>query len=171
MNHELPESDGSLVGCGNVSRVLAGTARRGRAPANHGPRSKSEPAVEQAADDAEDAATAKSVELFAAMQAKEIDVKFIPKDDHEARVIIKNNTKQPLTVRLPEAFAGVPVLAQRAPGGQNNSMNNMNQGMGGGMGMGMGGMGGAWVAWAVAWAAWAAVAADSSMCPPRRATR
>jgi hypothetical protein len=45
---------------------------------------------------------------------------------------------------LPEAFAGVPVLAQPGGGlGQNNRQSNVqNQGMGGGMGgMGMGGMG------------------------------
>ncbi len=87
------------------------------------------------------------VDMFAAMQSGDLDVKFIPKNDREARVILKNNTKKPLSVKLPEAFAGVPVLAQ-APGGRRGGggaggNNMMNQGMGGGMGgMGMGGMGG-----------------------------
>jgi hypothetical protein len=73
-----------------------------------------------------------TVEMFDAMEAGQIDVKFIPKDSTQARVIIKNKSKKPLNVRLPKAFAGVPVLAQMGGGGQ---------GMGGGMG-GMGGMGG-----------------------------
>ena len=85
---------------------------------------------------------ADSVEMFAAMKSGDIDVKFIPKDDREARVMFTNKTKRPLSVRLPEAFAAVPVLAQRgAPG-----MGGMGGGMGGGMnqmmGGGMGGMGG-----------------------------
>jgi hypothetical protein len=100
--------------------------------------------------------------MFAAMKAGQLDVKFIPKNDTEARVIIKNKTGKPLSVRLPEAFAGVPVVAQRGAGAggaggagglglggggnnNNNSGGGMNQGMGGGMGMGgmgMGGMGG-----------------------------
>ena len=58
-----------------------------------------------------------SVEMFAAMKSGEIDVKFIPKDDREARVMFKNKTKRPLSVRLPAAFAAVPVLAQRGGGG------------------------------------------------------
>jgi hypothetical protein len=89
--------------------------------------------------------------MFAAMKSGDLDVKFIPKNDREAKVIIKNNTKQPLNVRLPDAFAGVPILAQAragAAGGVGNNQNNVNQGVGGGMGGGMmgggmmGGMGG-----------------------------
>ena len=68
-----------------------------------------------------------------------------------------NKSDQPLTLRLPKAFVGVPVLAQFGGGGIG--------GMGGGMGGG--GMGGAvvvkqlvaaaWAAvWAAAWVAWAA---------------
>jgi len=79
---------------------------------------------------------AKQVELFAAMKAGDIAVKLIPKNVKEANVLIENKTKQPLTIKLPEAFAGVPasVLAQ---------MGGMMGGMGGGMGGGgMGGMGG-----------------------------
>ena len=47
----------------------------------------------------------------------QIDVKFIAKSDHDARILIKNNTKQPISLKLPEAFAGVPVLAQFGGGG------------------------------------------------------
>ncbi|MBI3837551.1 MAG: hypothetical protein HY288_06425 [Planctomycetia bacterium] len=60
---------------------------------------------------------AESVDMFDAMKAHDIDVKLIPKDERESRVIIKNNTGKPLSVRLPDAFAGVPVLAQQLGAG------------------------------------------------------
>jgi len=96
---------------------------------------------------------AETVEMFAAIEKGDIAVKLIPKDSTQSQVLIENKTDRPLNVKLPEAFAGVPVLAQGGFGGQgaggggsghshNNSNNNSgNQGMGGGMG-GMGGMGG-----------------------------
>jgi len=98
----------------------------------------------------------KTVEMFQAIKDGQIDVKLIPKDSTECRVLIENKTPQPLNVKLPEAFAGVPVLAQvgggagvNNPGGWGGGGNNRNwnnnsgnQGFGGGMGgMGMGGMG------------------------------
>ena len=61
---------------------------------------------------ADDDAEMTKVELFAAIKAKQIDVKIIAKDDREARVTIKNNTRQPLHIDLPAAFAAVPVLAR-----------------------------------------------------------
>lgn len=90
-----------------------------------------------------------SVEMFAAMDTGQIDVKFIAQDATAARVLIENKTKQPLNVKLPEAFAGVPadVLAQFGGGGAGGGgfggggMGGGQQGMGGGMG-GMGGGGG-----------------------------
>jgi hypothetical protein len=95
---------------------------------------------------------AQTVEMFAAIKSQEIEVSFVPKDSSEARVVIRNKTKKPLNVKLPDAFAGMPVLAQRggigAPGGRGGQQGGMGgmQGMGGGMGgmgggMGMGGMG------------------------------
>jgi hypothetical protein len=87
----------------------------------------------------------RTVELFEAIQAREIEVKLIPKDDAEARVLVKNNTKKPLNVKLPDAFAGVPVLAQVGGGniGGGGGGGGANQSFGGGMGgmMGGGGMG------------------------------
>jgi hypothetical protein len=88
-----------------------------------------------AADDDQPAAI--QAELFQAMEEGKIDVKLIPKDATEANVLIKNLTDQPLDLRLPSAFAGVPILAQGMMGG----MGGMGMG-GGGMGMGGGGMGG-----------------------------
>ncbi len=74
-----------------------------------------------------------SVDLFDAMDAGQIDVKFIPKNSTQANVTITNKTKKALNVKLPAAFAAAPVFAQ------------MGGGLGGGggrMGGGMGGMGG-----------------------------
>ncbi len=78
---------------------------------------------------------AESVELFAAMKSGVLEVKLIPKNDRESRIILKNNTNRPLTVCLPDAFAGVPVLAQGGNafglnGGRPNA-NNANQVIGG----------------------------------------
>jgi len=75
-------------------------------------------------------AGAAPVELFSAIEQEQIDVKLIPKDSTLCRVLIENKTDQPLTVKLPEAFAGVPILKQGLGGGL------------GGMGGGLGGMGG-----------------------------
>ncbi|MGB7325675.1 MAG: hypothetical protein WBD31_12445 [Rubripirellula sp.] len=83
-------------------------------------RNKDEPAVVTA-------------ELFAAMDAGQVEVKIIPQDATKANVLIRNLTEQPLDLKLPEAFASVPVLAQ--------GMGMGGGGMGGG-GMGGGGMGG-----------------------------
>ncbi len=92
-------------------------------------------------------AKAHEVEMFAAIERGDIEVKLVVKDDTEANVLIKNKTKRPLNVKLPEAFAGVPVLAQLGAGlGGNNRNdgddNNQNQAVGGGMMGGMGGGGG-----------------------------
>ncbi len=66
-----------------------------------------------------------------------VEVKYIPNDSRSAQIVVANRTDQPLTLRLPDAFTGVPVLAQLGMGG----MGGMGGGMGG-MGGGMGGMGG-----------------------------
>jgi len=90
-----------------------------------------------------------SVEMFEAIEAKQIDVKIIPKDSKLLQVMIENKSDKPLNIKLPSAFAGVPVLAQAGLGGGGlggGGNNNTPQPMGGGMGMGMGmggmGMGG-----------------------------
>jgi hypothetical protein len=94
-----------------------------------------------------------SIDLFAGMESGDLQVKLIPKNDREASLIIQNKTKQPLSVVLPDAFVGTPVLAQAAPvngaGTRNrtttNGNNNQNQnigGGGGGFGGGGGGIGG-----------------------------
>jgi hypothetical protein len=93
------------------------------------------------------------VELFAGIESGEIEVKVFPKDSTKGTVTIKNNTDKPLTIKVPAAVAGVPVLAQLCGGGfcggggGGGMGGGGNQGFGGGMmggGMGgmMGGMGG-----------------------------
>ena len=51
-----------------------------------------------------------------------VSVRYIPNDSRSAQIIVTNRSKRPVTLRLPDAFTGTPVLAQM-----------------GGMGMGMGG--------------------------------
>ena len=87
------------------------------------------------ADAKQDEADAVQVGLFEAIDAGQVDVKFIPHDASKANVLVKNLTDKPLEIRLPSAFAGVPVLGQMGMGGMGGG------GMGGG-GMGGGGMGG-----------------------------
>lgn len=54
-----------------------------------------------------------TVELFAGIEQGKLEVKLIPRDSTQCRVLIANKTDKPLNVSLPGAFAGVPVLAQR----------------------------------------------------------
>jgi hypothetical protein len=92
------------------------------------------------------------VDLFDAMKSGDIEVKFIAKNSRDGQLLVKNKTDQPLSVKLPDAFAAVPVLAQAAAGAgaggnnksynKNNSSNNQNQGLGGGGGGYGGGIGG-----------------------------
>ncbi len=99
---------------------------------------------------------AETVELFSAIKAGDVEVKFIPKDATQANVIVENKTKKPLRIVMPAAFAGIPVLAQDdfggdfggGGGGADPNQGGGQQAMGGGMGgmgggmMGGGGMGG-----------------------------
>ena len=122
---------GALVAVGLVvltTTLIAAERRDQRAAAD-------KPAAERDVD---------AVDLFDAIDAEDVEVKLIPRDATQARMLITNKTKKPLTVRLPEAFAGVPVLAQRAGGGGvgGGGGGNQNQSFGGGGGMMGGGMGG-----------------------------
>lgn len=81
----------------------------------------------------------KSVDLFAGMDSGEVEAVLIQKDSTEGTLILRNKTEKPLTIKLPNAFAGVPILAQRRGGGGAGGMGGMGGGMGGGGGQGMGG--------------------------------
>jgi hypothetical protein len=78
----------------------------------------------QAANSAADQAT----DVLAAEAEGLVEVKFIANDSRSAQVVVTNRGDRPLTLRLPAAFAGVPVLAQ--------------MGGGAGAGFGAGGIGG-----------------------------
>ena len=107
-----------------------------------------------------------SLDLFDAMDAGQVGVKFIAVDEARANVLVENLTELPLVIQLPNAIAAVPVLAQfgQGPGqgfgqgfgqgnGQNGGQNgggggsqpvggNVNAGQGQGLGQGLGlGMG------------------------------
>lgn len=73
-------------------------------------------------------------DLFEAEQQQLVSLRYIPNNAKSAQIIVTNRTRRPLSLRLPAAFAGVPVLAQ---------MGGMG-GMGGGgqAGFGAGGIGG-----------------------------
>ncbi len=58
-----------------------------------------------------------AIDLFAAMDAGNIDAKLIVKDIKQAKLVVRNMTDKPLTIKLPEAIAAVPVLAQAQGGG------------------------------------------------------
>lgn len=91
------------------------------------------------------AQSGETVEMFQAMADGRIEVKLIPKDATQATVLIKNKTDKPLSVKLPDVFAGVPVLAQLDGGiGRRSSDDDddSNQAFGGGFGGGGGGWGG-----------------------------
>ncbi len=81
-----------------------------------------------------------SVEMFAAMKEGKIAVKLVAKDSTEGRLIVTNKTAAPLNVKMPEAFAGVQVLAQL--GGAMGGGGGGAQGVGGGAGGGGGAAGG-----------------------------
>src|SRR5260221_1710305 len=104
----------------------------------------------RAKDVPEVAAATETVEMFRAMDSKDIEVKVIPKDEKELRVFFRNNTNKPLNVRLPDVCASVQILHQAlggvgarpggAPGGANQATGG---GFGGAGGGGLGGGGGA----------------------------
>jgi hypothetical protein len=86
-------------------------------------------------------ASVETVDMFKAMDNGDIDVRFVPKDSREAKLTIRNKTDRPLNVKLPEAFAGVPVLAQvggGAAGGAGAGGGRGAQGVGAGGGAGFG---------------------------------
>jgi hypothetical protein len=103
------------------------------------------------------AEAATPLDVLAAEQDGLVEVRFIANDSRSAQVVVKNRSDRPLTLRLPAAFAGVPVLAQMGQAGAGfgaGGIGGTPQNVGGGgmqnQGMGIGGqMGGnpfCWVA-------------------------
>jgi hypothetical protein len=60
---------------------------------------------------------ATTVELFAAIESGQLEVKLIPRDSQQVTMQFANKTDKPLAIKLPGAFAALPVLAQFQPGG------------------------------------------------------
>ena len=78
--------------------------------------------------------SAASQDVLAAEQAGLAEVRYIPNDSRSAQIVVTNRSDRPLTLRLPAAFAGTPVLAQ---------FMNQQGGAGGQAGFGAGGIGAA----------------------------
>lgn len=107
------------------------------------------------AADAAPTPTAEPVGLFDAIEQGLVDVKFVARDDRKGRVVVTNKTDEPVSFQMPEAFVGVPVLAQQfgggggglgggGGGGATQSVGGGGGGLGGGGGGGgLGGGGGA----------------------------
>ncbi len=74
---------------------------------------------------------AEQVELFAALDAGQIEVNIVPRDSARITMQVENLTEGPLLVRLPAAAVAVPVLAQHQQGGffgrDNNRRGNAPQ--------------------------------------------
>lgn len=79
------------------------------------------PCVTMAVERAPSAPSEAAVDLFDALRQGQLEVQVIPREARGCRLMMTNKTDKPLTVRLPEAFAITPVLAQF-----NNNNNNRN---------------------------------------------
>ena len=106
-------------------------------------------AAESASASSASASVSGVPDLFEAEERQLVSLRYIPNDAKSAQIIVINRTRRPLTLRLPAAFAGVPVLAQMGGmggmGGGGNQGGFAAGGIGGGpqtTGGGAGGMGG-----------------------------
>ncbi|MEQ8849353.1 hypothetical protein [Botrimarina sp.] len=94
-----------------------------------------------------DAQAEEALDLFDAIDDDLVDVKFVARNDRQGRLIVENRSDQELRLRMPEAFVGVPVLAQIGGGGFGGGGGGFGgggggQAVGGGGGLGGGGLGG-----------------------------
>ncbi|NUQ64553.1 MAG: hypothetical protein HUU20_18970 [Pirellulales bacterium] len=75
-----------------------------------------------------------TVDLFQAIEDGQLQVRLIPRDSAQVRLLVENKSGKPLNVLLPEAMAASPVLAQfenlfGPGGGQDNAPQNLGFGM------------------------------------------
>lgn len=77
-----------------------------------------------------------AVDIFSAIEAGQVEARLITKDSSQCRLMVTNKTDKPLSVRLPEAFAGVPILAQLPNNFNNNNFNNNRRNAPQGVGIG-----------------------------------
>ncbi len=83
--------------------------------------------------------------LFEAMEAEQIGVRLVTKNEFEGHLLVENKTDAPMSIQMPEAFVGVQVLPQFGGGGGGNGGGGGTGGGGGGgqsTGGGGGGIGG-----------------------------
>ena len=88
-----------------------------------------------------------TVELFDAIKSGDLEVRVIAKDASGGNVLMRNTTKKPLSIKLPEVLAAVPVAAQFGgpglglgnPGGGNALIGGGNGGNGAGANQAVGG--------------------------------
>ncbi len=71
------------------------------------------------------------VPLFEMMEADQLDVKLVHKDEASGNVFVENKSGKPLNVQMPEAFVGVHVLNQGFFDNQNQNSQSSGQGQGG----------------------------------------
>jgi hypothetical protein len=84
-------------------------------------------------------------DVLAAEAAGLVEVRFIANDARSAQVVVTSLVDRPLTIQLPPAFAGVPVLAQQGGAGAgfgSGGIGGAPQSVGGGGAQGGGGLGG-----------------------------
>ena len=81
------------------------------------------------------------VDLFDAIDQGLVDAKFVARSAEKGRLVLTNKTKEPVSVLIPEAFAGVPTLSQFGGGGGGGGGGGLGGGGGGG-GQSVGGGGG-----------------------------
>lgn len=76
------------------------------------------------------AAEIAAIDVFAAIEAGQVEARFIPRSAERGRLVIVNRAGTPLRVQLPDAFGGRPVLAQLFPqgGGQGIFGNDTGRG-------------------------------------------
>ena len=73
-----------------------------------------------------------AVELFACIEGGKVEATIVPRDSKKVTLQLKNKSDQPLAIRLPEAFAAVPVQAQVGGGGLFGGGNPFGAGANGG---------------------------------------
>ena len=76
------------------------------------------------------------VDLFAGIDDGTVEAIVIPRDSKKVTLQLKNTSDKPLTIRLPEAFAAVPVQAQFGVGGGGGGLVGGGNGIGFGQGAG-----------------------------------
>lgn len=55
-------------------------------------------------------------DVFAAIEAGDLEVGVVPRDERRLTIQLKNKTDRPLTIQMPPALAAAPILAQQPPG-------------------------------------------------------